>query len=220
MLPVLGIPMMEHVVRQLASNGLTEIFVTTHYRAERIREYFGDGSAWGVCIRYAHEESLMNTAGSLKLLQPLIRDDFLVVGGNDLLPRLDVADFIRFHRARKGIGTIAFKYLTDEALLPLFGQGVLDHTERLIAFEEKPVRQVSNLIHTTYQIYSPDALERIPNGVPCSIPEYLIHRILASGEKIFGYRTDSPFICISTQEQYEHASEQLSVASGFKSEGV
>ena len=212
MLPVCGRPMIEHIVRQLAAYGFHEVIITTHYRAERIRDHLGDGASFGVNIAYAHENALMNTAGSLKRLADTIRDDFMVIGGNDFLPTLDLHDFIRFHKTRGGIGTIAFKRLKDNVLLPLFGQGLLDNDNRLIAFEEKPERNLSSLVHTTYQIYDPRVLDYIPAGISCSIPEYLIRRTLMAGEKIYGYETDSPFICISTKEQYENAQAQLADA--------
>lgn len=209
MLPVGGRPMLEHLVAQLVSNGFSEIFITTHYCADVIRDHFGDGSAFGAHIRYAHEDTLMNTAGSLKLLKPLLREDFLVVGGNDLLPTIDLNEFARYHNSHDGIGTIAFKRVDDPSLLPLFGQGLLDPSGRLITFEEKPVRNVSDLVHTTYQIYHHRVLDYVPAGLSCSIPEYLIRHVLAAGEKIHGYVTESPFICISTPELYERAQNQL-----------
>lgn len=209
MLPVLGEPMIAHIVRQLGASGLQDVTITTHFCADRIRDYFGNGSAFNVSIRYAHEDKLMNTAGSLKLLEATLRDDFLVIGGNDFLPAIDLSDVIRFHKKCGGIGTIVFKRMTDAALLPLFGQGVLDSEQRLVTFEEKPHRHVSDLIHTTYQIYNVRALRHVPANTPCSIPEYLIRRILASGKKIFGYVTESPFVCISTPELYERAQVQL-----------
>jgi len=209
MLPVAGRPMLEHIVEQLASCRITDIIITTHYRANRITDYFGDGTRFGVRMRYAHEAILMNTAGSLKSIADLLSDDFLVIGGNDLLPTLDVVELIRFHEEHGGIGTIVFKYLDDPALLPLFGQGVLDVDGRLVAFAEKPERRVSNLVHTTYQIYSPRALAYVPAGIPCAIPEYLIRRLLGVGERIYGYQTMSEFVCISTRDQYEHAQKQM-----------
>ena len=151
----------------------------------------------------------MNTAGSLKLLECSLHDDFLVVGGNDFLPELDLGEFINYHKNRGGIGTVAFKRLEDRSALSLFGQGTLNANNKLIAFEEKPLRTVSDMVHTTYQIYSPRALEYVPAGVSCSIPEYLIRRVLAAEESIYGYVTESPFICISTPELYERAKVQM-----------
>lgn len=210
MLPVLGRPFLEHIVRHVASAGFDDIIITTHYCPETIHEHFGNGKPFGVRISYAHEEQLMNTAGSLKLLEHALQDDFMVIGGNDLLPLIDLSAFVRYHRSRGGIGTIAFKRLDDDALLPLFGQAELDADDRLLRFVEKPAERVSRLIHTTYQIYSRRVLAYVPAGLPCSIPEFMIQQVLAAGEHIYGYRTESPFVCISTWQQYEQASTTLS----------
>lgn len=207
MLPVAGRPMLEHIIEHLVSYNQRNIIITTHYMSERIIEYFGDGSRFGVSIRYAHEEVLMNTAGSLKLIEDVLDGRFMIIGGNDLLPDLDVQDFMDFHVSKKGVGTIAFKEADDPTP---FGQGVLDVDGRLVSFKEKTKPPISNLIHTTYQIYEPEVLSLIPAGIPASIPEHLIPALLASGKVIMGYVTTSNFVCISTKEHYHEA--QRSVA--------
>lgn len=96
-------------VRAISSHGFDEIIITTHYCSDRIRDHFGDGNTFGVHVRYAHEKQLMNTAGSLKLLEDSLYDDFLVIGGNDYLPELDLAELVNHHTSCGGIGTIVFK---------------------------------------------------------------------------------------------------------------
>lgn len=212
MLSVMGKPMLEHIVNYLASYGIRDIIITTHYLSERIRDHFGDGDSFGVHIQYAHEDVLLNTAGSLKRLENALVTDFLVVGGNDLLPDLDIRMLYKFHSQREGIGTIVFKRLLDTKLVQLFGQGVLDVDCRLIKFQEKPTTYLSDLVHTTYQMYSPRVFHYIPCGLPFAIPVDLIPTLLDSNEIIYGYTTESPFICISTIEQFVQAQVQLQEA--------
>ena len=207
MLPIGGRPMLEYVIGHLASHNLRQIIITTHYMSQRIVDYFGDGNRFGVCLRYSHEEVLMNTAGSLKLMENLLNDRFLVVGGNDLLPELDIADLERFHALNGALGTIVFKEMEDPTL---FGQGILGEDGRLIAFREKANPPMSHLIHTTYQVYEPDVLALIPSNVPASIPEHLIPALLARDKKVMGYVTTSPFVCISTKESYLKARGDVS----------
>ena len=65
MMPLANQPMMEHVVRLLASHGFDDIVVTVAFLANQIRDYFGDGSDFGVRMRYATEETPLGTAGSV-----------------------------------------------------------------------------------------------------------------------------------------------------------
>lgn len=209
MLPVAGQPMLERVIQHLKRYNITDMIITTHYCYEVIINHFGDGSAFGVRIRYAYEPTFMGTAGALKLIENLLVGDFLVVGGNDLLPTLDVEAFIRFHHERGGIGSIVFKYLDDGKLLRLFGQGKVDPDGRLVVFQEKPNEFVSHLVHTTYQCYSPRVFDYIPTATPYSIPIDLIPRLLIAHERIYGYLTESDFVCISTKALYHQANERL-----------
>lgn len=207
MLPVDGRPMLEHIIEHLVSFNQRNIIITTHYMSERIVEHFGDGSRFGASIRYAHEKILMNTAGSLKLMEVILDGRFMVIGGNDFLPGLDIYDFVKFHDLSKGIGTIAFKEVKDPTL---FGQGILDVNGRLVSFKEKMNPPISSVIHTTYQIYEPKVLSFIPPDVPASIPEHLIPALLVGNMKIMGYVTTSPFVCISTKDHYLKAQGVIS----------
>ena len=66
MMPLANRPMMEHVVRLLANHGFDDIVVTVAFLANQIRDYFGDGSDFGVTMRYATEDSPLGTAGSVR----------------------------------------------------------------------------------------------------------------------------------------------------------
>ena len=66
MMPLANKPMMEHIVTLLALHGFDEIVVTVAFLANQIRDYFGDGSDFGVTMRYATEDSPLGTAGSVR----------------------------------------------------------------------------------------------------------------------------------------------------------
>src|SRR5262245_31756224 len=78
MLPIVNLPMMEHVVGLLRRHGFDEIVVTVAYLANSIRNYFGDGSEWGVHMEYATEESPLGTAGSVRNAAEHLDERFLV----------------------------------------------------------------------------------------------------------------------------------------------
>ena len=200
-----GRPIMEYVIVYLRSAGFVDIVITTHYLPDVIMGYFGNGSNFGADITYSYEEPLLGTAGSLKLIEDRLHDEFLVCGGHFFLPALDLGDMIRFHRERGGLGTVAFKRLTDKNLLKFFGQGIFDSEQKLVGFHEKPCRVICNYVHTTYQIYRKEVVELIPSGIPLSIPDFLIPKLLERGESVYGYFTESELINVSTIELYERA---------------
>src|SRR3954452_4705566 len=75
LVPVVNKPVMQHILELLARHGITEIIVTLHYLAEEIEEFFGDGSEFGVKLRYTVEDTPPGTAGSVKKAQHLLGED-------------------------------------------------------------------------------------------------------------------------------------------------
>ena len=104
MMPLVNRPMMEHIVRLLAQHGFDDIVVTVAFLANHIRNYFGDGSDFGVRMRYATEDSPLGTAGSVRNASAELDETFLVISG-DVLTDIDLSAFVegapRDRRARR-----------------------------------------------------------------------------------------------------------------------
>ena len=103
MMPVANRPMMEHIVRLLAEHGFDDIVVTVAFLANQIRNYFGDGSDFGVRMRYATEDSPLGTAGSVRNAAEELDETFLVISG-DVLTDIDLSAFVKAHRASRRVG--------------------------------------------------------------------------------------------------------------------
>ena len=97
MMPLVNRPMMEHGVNLLAHHGFEEIVVTVAYLASAIRNYFGDGSQFGVRMVYATEESPLGTAGSVRNAMDELQERFLVISG-DVLTDIDLSAIWASHR--------------------------------------------------------------------------------------------------------------------------
>ena len=90
MVPVKGVPYLEHQLRLLARQGLTDIVLLTGYLGEQIEEYFGDGDRMGLRLRYSRELEPLGTGGALRQARPLLEEAFLVIYGDSYL-RIDYA---------------------------------------------------------------------------------------------------------------------------------
>src|SRR3954465_14401416 len=108
MIPLANRPMMEHIVQLLQRHGFDEIVVTVAFLANHIRNYFGDGSEFGVRMQYATEESPLGTAGSVRNAMDELNGAFLVVAG-DALTDIDLGGVMKAHRAADAFATIALK---------------------------------------------------------------------------------------------------------------
>jgi len=69
MLPIGDRPLMERIIAQLRQAGIRNVSITTHFMADKIKEYFGDGRDFGVDIDYVDETRPLGTAGALGLLE-------------------------------------------------------------------------------------------------------------------------------------------------------
>jgi mannose-1-phosphate guanylyltransferase/phosphomannomutase len=100
MIPIVNVPCMEHIVRLLEAHGFTDVVVTLQFMPEDIRDYFGDGSDWGVNIRYTVEDAPAGTAGSVKLAEEHLKDERILVISGDALTDCDLTRLIEFHEEK------------------------------------------------------------------------------------------------------------------------
>jgi NDP-sugar pyrophosphorylase family protein len=86
MVPVAGVPYLEHQLRLLASQDFTDVVLLTGYLGEQIEEYFLDGSRLGLHLRYSREHAPVGTGGALREARHLLSEEFLVIYGDSYLP--------------------------------------------------------------------------------------------------------------------------------------
>ena len=86
MVPVAGVPYLEHQLRLLRDQSITDIVLLTGYLGDQIEEHFGTGRSMGLRVRYSREESPLGTGGALREAADLLADKFLVIYGDSYLP--------------------------------------------------------------------------------------------------------------------------------------
>src|SRR3954454_16793052 len=91
-------PILETVLGGFVKAGFGKFFISVNYKAEMIRDYFGDGSAWGVEIDYLQENERLATAGALSLLPARPQRPIFVMNG-DLLTTVNFDQMLRYHLA-------------------------------------------------------------------------------------------------------------------------
>jgi mannose-1-phosphate guanylyltransferase/phosphomannomutase len=162
MMPIANAPMMEHIVRLLATHGFDDIVVTVAFLANHIRNYFGDGSEFGVRMRYATEESPLGTAGSVRNAMDELDDTFLVVAG-DALTDVDLGSVMKAHRAADAFATIALRRVENPVE---FGIVITRDDGTIERFLEKPTwgEVFSDTINTNIYVLEPEIFDFIPQG--------------------------------------------------------
>lgn len=185
MVPMLGRPMMEHIILLLKDCGFTDICAAVKYRAEDIMSYFGDGSGLGVKLQYRVEKEALGTAGGVKNCADFYGDeDFLVISG-DAACDFDLAALMQAHKSRRAAATLAL-YRHPEPLS--YGLAVTDGDDRIRAFIEKPRwgRVVTDLVNTGIYVLSPKVMERVPEGQAYDFAKDLFPRLLNDDALLLG----------------------------------
>ncbi|MFA7653837.1 MAG: nucleotidyltransferase family protein [Candidatus Magasanikbacteria bacterium] len=100
MIKIAGKPVLEYQVELLKSFGLVDITFVVGHRHDQIRSYFRDGKKWGVKINYWDKDSEIGTAGSIKVMEKELTDDFFVIYG-DLLFNIDLEKMLATHQENK-----------------------------------------------------------------------------------------------------------------------
>jgi mannose-1-phosphate guanylyltransferase / phosphomannomutase len=200
MLPLANRPMMEHVVALLRSHGFEDVVVTVAFMANAIRNYFGDGSEFGVRMAYATEPTPLGTAGSILNAREQLEERFLVISG-DVLTDMDLSAAVRAHEERGAIGTIALKSVDD----PLeFGIVITDESGAVERFLEKPTwgQVFSDTINTGIYVLEPEIFDFIAPGKPVDFSADVFPDVLAAGRALYGHVSDGYWEDVGTLEAY------------------
>lgn len=201
LVPIGDYPILEIIIRQLASFGFDRVTISTGHLAELIEAYFGDGSRWGVKIEYVREYTPLNTAGALKLVEGC-EDNFLVMNG-DVLTTLDYGRLLGLHTEKGVKATIAAK--TRESKID-FGVLKLDGEDFLSEYIEKPVYTFS--VSMGVYVLSKEVRDLIRDGESIGMPDLLL-RLKDSGEKVYCHRSDCYWLDIGRIDDYEKAQEEF-----------
>jgi len=173
LLKIGGKPLLETIMENFVEYGFKKFFISVNYKAEMIETYLGDGSKWGVDIKYLHEKKKMGTAGSLTLLPDIPLDPIIVMNG-DVLTKINFQQLLDFHISHCAKATICVRdYLFQ------FPYGVVKIDQhRLIAIDEKPVQNF--FVNAGIYVIEPDILKLIPPSTPYDMTT-LFEDIIAEG---------------------------------------
>ncbi len=105
MVDIGGLPLIEHQIRRLASAGICQVYISINYLGHIIESYFGDGSDFGVSIKYLKEERRLGTAGALSLLPERPKAPIVVMNG-DILTMCDFNGLFDFHVSHDAAVTV------------------------------------------------------------------------------------------------------------------
>lgn len=210
-----GKPLIQHQIEFFREHGYGEFIFCVAHLAEKVKEFFGDGSAFDVHIDYIQEtKELMGTAGSVKLVEGLIGEEDVIIYYGDNLTSMDFDKLMRFHKDKDAIATICLRPLPSgyksSSII------TLDDDNRIKVFLEKPPQDefekyADEKIYINSGIYALNkkALEMIPKDQKFDFAKELFPEIIRHGSGLFGYPTTEFFREIGRVEKYNQFLEEV-----------
>jgi mannose-1-phosphate guanylyltransferase/phosphomannomutase len=207
MIPMINKPMMEHIVDLLRRHGITDLITLLHFRPELIEGHFGDGSAFGVRMKYVSASEDFGTAGAVRNAEALLDDRFLVISG-DLLTDFDLGAAIERHGERHAEVSVLLTRVEN----PLqYGVVIAESDGRISRFLEKPTwsEVFSDTVNTGIYVLEPSALELIPRGREFDFSRDLFPLMLREGRRLFGYVADGYWRDVGDLVEYRLAHQDI-----------
>ncbi|SHI37870.1 D-glycero-D-manno-heptose 1,7-bisphosphate phosphatase [Anaerovibrio lipolyticus DSM 3074] len=218
LIPICGKPVLQREIESLRDQGYTDIIITVSYKAEQIRDYFGDGKKFGVNIEYFVEDIPLGNVGALFKLD--LKEDFMFLLA-DALFDIDFNRFVNFHRAKGGLVTL----FTHPNSHPYDSSIIISNNDSsveawLTKEDEKP-KYYQNRVNAGLHIISPKVLDICGikrdevgsvgvdgNIIKVDLDRQLLKPLCGTG-KMFCY--DSPEYCkdMGTPERLESAIRDL-----------
>ena len=201
LMPIGDVPILDVVLRQLVVSGFSDITLSVGYLAELIRAYCGDGTRYGVALRYLHEDQPLGTVGPMGLLEDF-REPVLLVNG-DILTDLSFVKLYEYHVQNRGLLTVALHRRQVQ-----INFGVIDRMEgnEIRRYVEKPVME--HLVGMGICVLEPAVAPFIPRGQRLDLPD-LVTALIASGEKVVGWETEAYWLDIGRPDDYERAQTEF-----------
>lgn len=160
MVPIIDKPIIEYIVEHLKKYGFKDIIVTLGYKPQEIMSYLGDGSRYGVSIRYNIESEPLGTAGSVKAVYDMLDKTFLVISG-DSFTNVNLYEVAKYHATHPKAITMVVKELDD---VRGFGVVKFDEEGNISDFLEKPEKSNLKFVNTGMYVIEKKILQTVPEG--------------------------------------------------------
>ena len=205
LLRVKGKPILEHAIENFEKHGIKDIILAVSYRADKIKEYFGDGSKFGVNISYCIEDEPLGTGGAIKKASENIKKTFIAINGDNIAD-FDWTSIINAHKRKQARITLTL-YPVDD--VTKYGIAELKD-DRIINFIEKPsVEQApSNLNNAGGYVMEPESLEILPEG-KSSIERDCFEKFCGKYGSVYAFSHKGYWFPTDDIEKYKKAEKEL-----------
>jgi mannose-1-phosphate guanylyltransferase len=212
--PLVDRPFIRFMLDWLRSHGVDDVVMSCGHLASGVRNVLGDGSAFGLRLRYVEEPRPLGTGGALKFAESLLADRFLMLNG-DVLTDIDLTAQLEQHERTGATATLALTPVEDPSAYGL----VRTRTGgEVTEFVEKPAPDQidTNNISAGAYVLERAVLELLEADQPASIERDVFPRLV--GEGLYGFVSDGYWLDIGTPDRYLEGT--FDILEGTVSSGV
>lgn len=202
MIPVGGTPVLEYAINDMRDVGITEIGVVLgEHGRKKIKEYFGDGSDFGVNITYIYQGEPLGLGHAVGCTEDFVGDEpFVLYLGDDLLQN-GIEEFVSQFEKNDYAGAIAVKLVDDPSR---YGIVKTDNSGDIVGIIEKPDDPPSDFAGIGVFIFTPAVFDEIQNVEPSWRGEIeltdAIQGLLSQEEQFQSYIVDGWWYDVGTPE--------------------
>ena len=194
--------LLEITLDRFIQRGFHNFYISTHYFSDMIRDHFGDGSRWGIKIKYVHEDRPLGTGGALGLLAPNLSDLPVIMCNGDILTTVDYERLLDFHNNNESDITMCVR--DYEHQVPY---GVVNSDGNKITFiEEKPLQRY--FINAGIYVIDPTLVDCVVKGTHIDMPE-LIHKFISQDANALLFPIHEYWLDIGSMADYERAQADI-----------
>ena len=190
-------PLLQSILESFIKQKFGKFYIAVNYHSEAIMQHFGDGSDWGVHIRYLEEQQRMGTAGALSLL-PELPDEPIIVMNGDLVTRTRFGELLDFHASHRADATMCVREYDFQ--VPFGVISTNDH--RISTIDEKPVHRF--FVNAGIYVLNPSVIDGIARNTRTDMTQ-VFERIIAGGGETAAFPIHEYWLDIGRIDDLERA---------------
>lgn len=203
--PLVDRPFVAFMLDWLRRHGVDDVVISCGFMASGVRNVLGDGSAYGVRLRYVEEPRPLGTGGAIKFAEPLLDERVLVLNG-DVLTDIDLTTQMAQHERTSARVTLALVAVDDPSAYGLVRRhpdgGVREFLEK-----PSPDQIDTNLVNAGAYVLERSVLDAIPAGRNVSVEREVFPTLVDNG--LYGYESDGYWLDIGTPDRYLQATHDI-----------
>ncbi len=196
MAPVNGVPFLNHLLRLLKKNGISQVVLLLGYLAEKVVDHYGDGSRFGMDIRHSIGDVSLETGSRIRNAEPLLHEDFLLMYCDNYWP-LNLKNLQRFHEKQGTLATVTVYANRDGTTK---NNTLVDEQGTVVKYDKSRRDPNLNGVEIGFFLLNRKALQFLPREGNISF-EKTVFPPLIERRQLSGFRSEHRYYSIGTPER-------------------